>query len=603
MVNHWLKKSKAITFTPLILVILALLFAVACGSASQPETTAPDTSAPEASAPDTTAPDTSAPAPAESSVPTAVPEAMAEPEEAMVEVHPGKVTWMVGGWANENFDYVLSSGGDPGQYGRILHGFLLEISDDFELIPGQASDWSLSADGLTWSFTIRDGVKYHDGTELTLEDVLWTWDHYFGHGSEKYAIETAFRPLEKILNTIDQAGPDTASITTTIPHTGIPDYFFSRRGPNFGAVMPAREKQHDEAEEAAYQKNPIGTGVMKLVRHVPLEVMEFERFDDYYYQPANGFDEDRRVKFASYDQRLVPEEATRVAALRAGEADIAPVSLQSKEQVEKGGGRIIFGPEGVYFNAILEICWSDPELFCFDKRVRQALGYAIDKEIIRDQLFGAEVMEIKGWSYVSPSTIGYSPEVDPFPFDPDKARQLLAEAGYRTPTNPEGKDPGTFIINAIVATSLPLVPETAQLIAANWEKELGLDVEVRVGDRTAIKKLEQALEIPGQLFLRDNETRVNALANMQSQYGNADRKHRRQNDPATIEFINEVIAIIDPVAQAEAANKLYRQLRDEQWEIGIGYVNIPWAVGPRIESWEPRPLSLYPSAMHTIVLK
>ena len=599
MANRWLRKSKLVIYTSLM---FALLFVIACGQAAAPDTPAMSEKEVVQEIQVEKEPVVEKEVVKEMEK-VAAAEPTAVPAPPAVTVNPGKVTWMVGGWANERFDYVLSSGGDPGQYGRILHGFMLEISDDFELVPGIATDWGLSPDGLTWSFTIREGVKYHDGTEVTMEDVLWTWDHYFGPDSGDYAVETALRPLTRIRDRVEQTGPNQVSLTTTQPQTGIPDYFFSRRGPLFAGVMPAQEKQYDQAAAAAYQKAPVGTGVMKLVRHVPLEVMEFERFDDYYYQPDYGLEEDRRVSFTTFEQRLVPEESTRVAAIRSGEADIAPVSLQSKEQVEQGGGRLIFGREGVYFNAIFEICWSDPELFCYDKRVRQALAYAIDKELIRDRLYGSEVMEIKGWSYISPSTIGYSPEVDPFPFDPDKARQLLAEAGYRTPTNPQGKDPGTFIINAIVATSLPQLPELAQLIAAMWERELGIDVEVKVGDRTAIKQLEQALEIPGQLFLRDNETRVNALSNMRSQYGDPERKYRRQNDPEVMTWVDEIIAMTDPAAQAEAANKLYRHLRDEQHELGLGYVNIPWAVGPRILSWEPRPLSLYPSALHKITLK
>jgi peptide/nickel transport system substrate-binding protein len=160
--------------------------------------------------------------------------------------------------------------------------------------------------------------------------------------------------------------------------------------------------------------------------------MGFERFDDDYYQPKYGLPEDRRVNFTSLDLHLVPEEATRVAAMRAGETDIAPVSLASKEQVEKGDGRIVFGQEGSYFRVSMYGCWADAELEfpgfpCQDRRVRQALDYAIDKELMRDTLFGGpEVMVVKGWGIVNPSTIGYSPELDPYPFDPDKARQLLA---------------------------------------------------------------------------------------------------------------------------------------------------------------------------------
>jgi peptide/nickel transport system substrate-binding protein len=160
--------------------------------------------------------------------------------------------------------------------------------------------------------------------------------------------------------------------------------------------------------------------------------MEFERFEDFYYQPSNGLPEDRRVKFASLDLRLVPEEATRVAALRSGEADIVPASLTTRSQVEAGGGRLVFGPEGVYARPVLWGCWaSKPEIPCSKKGVRQALAYALNKDLIRDQLDGgSEVFQTKGWQFVTPSSMGYSPELDPYPYDPEKARQLLAEAGY-----------------------------------------------------------------------------------------------------------------------------------------------------------------------------
>jgi peptide/nickel transport system substrate-binding protein len=136
------------------------------------------------------------------------------------------------------------------------------------------------------------------------------------------------------------------------------------------------------------------------------------------------------VNFTLLDLRLVPEEATRVAALRAGDADIAPVSIGARRQVEAGGGRVVFGEEGVYFFARQYGCWK-PQFPCHDKRVRQALAYAINKEVMQNQLYGGpEVMQVKGWGAVTPSTLGYSPDLDPFPFDPVKARQLLAEAGY-----------------------------------------------------------------------------------------------------------------------------------------------------------------------------
>ena len=567
------------------LMLLALV-AVACGGAAEP-TSAPaaPTSPPQAAA-----------------QPTAVPEAM---EEVMEEpaVNPGKVVWMTAAWGNERFDPALAPGGDPNQYGRLITAYLIEISEDFELIPGMATDWDLSSDGLTWTVTLRDGVKFHDGTEVTVDDLLWTWQRFYSHESREWTTSGAMWALENILDKMEKTGPNTVSITTTTPHTGIADYYFSSRSPVWYGALPKRDTLNNEAEAIAYDKNPVGTGSLKLTRHVQAEVMEFERFDDFYYQPNNGLPEDRRTKFASFELRSVPEEAIRVAAIRAREADIAPVTLQAKKQVESGGGRLAFGREGVYFFFICELCWQDPELLLYDRRVRQALSYAIDKELMRETLYGAEAMEVKGFAAITPATIGYTPALDPFPFDPDKARELMAEAGYKTPTNSQGKDPGTLVINTLVSPSLPLLPEASQLIAANWKKELGLDVEVRVSEKVALEGAEDAGELVGQWYFRDNETRVDATGIVKGRYGNPSRLSRVQDDPVVYAMIDEALGIIDPEKQVVALEKLYLRMKDDQYELGIGYLNIPWAVGPRVKSWEPLNLALFPNNLHNLILE
>jgi peptide/nickel transport system substrate-binding protein len=569
------------------LLAIIVVLAVACGGAPA----APDPNTAPADEP------TAAPGVGETSQPTATPQAMAPPAQAAV--NPGEVTWMVGSFGNERFDYTFAAGTGH-DYARQIHGFL--ISSDVEggkrvFVPGIASEWSLSDDGLTTTFTIREGVKFHDGTEVTAEDVLWTLQHIFGPQAKEYGTSIT-NLLTPVLDRFEQTGPDQVSATFKVPS---PDFFseVSDAAGDWIAILPKRSTMHNLEEEAAYDQNPIGAGIMKLVNHVPVESMTFERFDDYYYQPKYGLPSDKRVNFQTLRMFLVPEEATRVAALRAGEADIAPVSIASRKQVEAGGGRIVFGQEGVYFNIKLLGCWK-AQWPCQDKRVRQALEYAIDKETMRDELYGGpEVMQVKGWLGVTPSTIGYTPELDPFPYDPDKARQLLADAGY-----PGGQGFGKVIVDTWVSTSLPLMPESAQLAADDWRRELGLDVEVRVGDETALKKAYTLTEdLYGHVLWRDNETRIDAARLMRSDYTNPDVKTTLHNDPELFELTNKALTVYDSAEREKVLNSTYRRLWDESYELGIGYVNIPWAVGPRILSWEPLPLAFYPSALHTITLK
>ncbi len=464
-------------------------------------------------------------------------------------------------------------------------------------MPGVASQWSLSADGLTWTFTIRKGVKFHDGSEVTPQDVLWSFKHYFGPESLNYSTASYALLVARLTDEIKLTEPDKVSLTTRKPNPEFADLLSEVSNSTGLSVMPKRAKVHDTEEEAGYDKRPIGAGPMKLVNRVQASVMTFERFDDFYYQPKNGFPEDKRVHFKSLDMFLVPEEATRVAAIRAGEADIAPASLATRKQVEAGGGRLVFVQEGNTVEAMWVGCW-EPQYRCQDKRVRQALDYAINKELIRDTLYGREVFHVKGWGVATPSTVGYTPALDPRPFDPNKARQLLADAGYAG-----GKGFGKLIMVTPPSSPLPLTVEGAQLVADSWKRELGLDVEVKVLDTTAITKRRDAGELNDQIYWYPNETRTDPTGFIDKRYGSPDHSQRLHANPEIFPLVQTTVSILDPDKRAEAYKKLFPRLREEAYQLTVGYANTPWAVGPRVLTWVPYPLVAHPAALHTVTLK
>ena len=596
MLSRWFKKPKVVTFTPVLLGILALLFTVACGSAAAPETTAPDTAA----AP--TAP---------TAVPITVPAAATDPKDTApmeAEVNPGKLTIMVGTLGNEQFDGAFRSGAGTSVYGRILNAFLVNGNREKELLPGIASQWGISDDGLTWTFTIREGVKFHDGSEVTPEDVVWSLQHQFGPDAQNYVISGALSSASRRMDRIEKSGPDEVSVHTKVPITEFSSYHVSRTSVGYiGAIMPRRDPvpgeqyaTNDKAQAEAYRINPIGAGYGFLVKHVPVAQMTFERFDDYYYQPDNGFPQDKRINFRTLDVLVVPEESTRVAALRTGEADIVPASYRTKSQVEAGGGRFVLGPEGILLDIRLIGCWNDPAnpVPCDDKRVRQALDLAIDKEQMQKLFGGPDIFHIKGWTVVTPSTMGYTPAVDPWPFDPDRARELLAEAGY-----PGGEGFGKLIVNTYPASSMPRLVESAQLAAELWREELGLDVEVRVGESAAWSAAWKSGELNGQVYWAQQEARADARGYIFLRWGDPGQVTRIHEDPELFAEVQEAVTVIDPDEAEEAFANLALHLRDESHFLGAGYLDLPWAAGPRVLEWRPYPLSLWPSALHTVVLK
>jgi peptide/nickel transport system substrate-binding protein len=531
------------------------------------------------------------------------------------EYSQGTLTLMLNDFGAERFDTHLTTGGV--EYLRAVHGLLIAedaLDGTLKLGPGIATNWEISSDFLTWHLTIREGVRFHDGTDLTVDDVVWSLQHGIGPGAFEYVTGNSSITLSRSMERIEKTGPNEVSLTTMNPSVEIPSRISEgTRGGLIGAMMPRRDTFHNLDDELAYDENPIGAGPMSFVEHVPAESMTLERFADFYYQPENGFLEDKRMQFKELNLRLVPEEATRVAALRTGDGDIGLISLDTKDQVESGGGQAVFGPEGVAISVRFIGCW-DPgnapatineieipqeNYPCIDRRVRQALAYALPKEAIQNNLYGGpEVWEIKGWTRVTPSAIGYSPELDPFPYDPDKARQLLAEAGY-----PGGEGFPPLVINTWPNNAVPFLVETALQGASSWEQELGLDVEVKVSEGSISSKiLFGSTDFFGQIVWRDDRPRLDPASLLKSRYGTRESFSQTHQDPELYALSKQGLAAFDPATREVVLRDIYRRLRDEAHFISFGYLNIPWGAGSRIQSWNPNPLSNFPSALHTIKL-
>jgi ABC-type transport system substrate-binding protein len=189
------------------------------------------------------------------------------PPPTEVTVYPGELRVMVQDFASERFDVAFSLGlaGDL-NYGRIIHGFLISDNERREMVPGIASAWNLSDDGLTWTFTIREGVMWQDGTELTPDDVAWSFQRLFGPEAVDHIIAPIGVRLSRVGTRTEVSGRD-VKLITSIPSTYIGSTL-SESGTGWYHVMPARDELYNTEVEVAYDANPIGAGPMKLVNHV-----------------------------------------------------------------------------------------------------------------------------------------------------------------------------------------------------------------------------------------------------------------------------------------------------------------------------------------------
>jgi peptide/nickel transport system substrate-binding protein len=592
-----LKQSLSPKWLLISLLSLAML-AVACGSSAVQEPPAAQKEAtPKAAVKEAT------PKAAVKDVPAAavvVATPVPAPKQSLPVVNAGKLTIMVPDFSTERFDRVWTAGEGANAYMIYLHSALVESDANRKMVPGIASEWSLSSDGKSYSFKIRKGVKFHDGTELTPEDALWTYQHSFGAQALDYAVGSGYLKAAKIIDQISLTEPDVLTISFTKPYLdhGPGE---SNAGISPTGIMPGRVALNDTEVSEAFDRDPIGAGSMMLTDQTPQSSMTFERFDDHYYQPANGLPEDRRPQFQNLELVLVSELATRVAALRAGEADIVPVQLSAKSQVEAGGGRLVFIAEGVAYDNPWIHCWAMAAGHpCKNKQVRQALNYAINKEVIRDKLYGGpDVFSIGGLGFITPSVQGYTSGLDPFPFDPDKARQLLAEAGY-----PGGVGfPTAVKLNAAPSGVIPFLVETAQYVGDSWKKELNIPVEVIVHDYSAMKKKRRTDELDGEIYFSRKAVAIDPTVNVFRFYGSDEEDKRRGHDLELMQRVKDATHIVDQQARAKAFQKVLPEVLDEALTLNLGYVNTPWAVGPRVEAWEPWPLTDYASAIWTVKLK
>jgi ABC-type transport system substrate-binding protein len=559
MAAHTLEEASKMRSRRLAVLGIGLLFAVSTGCEAQKQSPTPGASG--------------APGPTGSVAPA-----------SQGVGNDGSITMMIANFGNEI--WVPKDSDGVGGAGTLVQAYLIETDGKGGLIPGVAESYSSSTDGKVWTFKIRKGIKFQDGTDLTAADVQFTLNNTFGPEG-KTSINGSTVAVAENTEKIEVTDPDTVAWTLTAPMPFLPALLSSGSTGDEGAVIP--KAYYDKVGADGYNRNPIGAGPMKVTQYTPGVSVSLERFDGYYMP-------DRLPSIKTLDLKLVPELATRAIALSNGDADVIQADLPAFDQITSAGGSLAIAPEASYVWIMLPGCWK-PELPCHDVRVRQALDLAVDKEKIMKALYG-DLWENKGWQYVAPSSLGYSAELAPSAYDPAKAKQLLADAGF-----PEGKDFPVLEVNATNADAISGLPDLALLIGQAWLENLGIHSEIRIGDAATMRDRWRGRELDGQIFIRSNEARFDGGDITRSLYGNADSRTRQAEDPAYYALVDQAEAVLDQAARGAAYNKVYLQLREGHYEIASGLLGQAWGLGPKVASWQPWPLLFKPSAIWTLKLK
>lgn len=284
------------------------------------------------------------------------------------------------------------------------------------LVPGLAKSWDISDDGLTYTFHLREGVKFHDGTPFDAAAVKFNFDRFWNESSpDFYKKAKAFViAYTKWIKSVDVVDPMTVKVTLTAPN-----YEWIRQGlQSYGQplmVSPASVKKYGNEGVALH---PVGTGPFKFVQRDQGVKTVIERNDDYWGTKAKL----DRVIF-----RPLQDPATRVNALENDEVQMITNPPWDEIDRLKGEGFQLSTNKNVPDINYLHLNFKNPALQ--DVRVRKAINMAIDRVGITK-----EIMHDTGrpeYGILSPGTAAYDPNFKSYSYDPDGAKKLLAEAGAK----------------------------------------------------------------------------------------------------------------------------------------------------------------------------
>ena len=338
--------------------------------------------------------------------------------------------------------------GNPSEVAnRMLYDNLVQFDEKLKLLPGLATKWEQAQDGLSWTFTLRQGVKFHDGTLFNAEAVKVFFERWIGPEKPKRA--NLFTPYVKSVEVLGEYGIKVylkrpfAFFINNIAHS------------SSGIVSPAALKKYGKD----IVRHPVGTGPFKFQEWVVGDHLTVVRNDDYWAG---------KPKLAKIIVKTVKESSGRVMMLQSGDADlIVKVPSEDIPRLERDSKIKLDTTETL---KVLFLGINNAKKPFTDVRVRQALAYAIDKEIIAKTIYQGRAEAVP--SIVAPLTTGYVP-VKGLGYDLGKAKKLLAEAGLpngfkATLLCPQGRYPKDFELAQALQQLLKKIGVDVSIQAMEW---------------------------------------------------------------------------------------------------------------------------------------
>jgi peptide/nickel transport system substrate-binding protein len=435
-------------------------------------------------------------------------------------------------------------------------------------------------DDTTLEVKLRQGVKFHDGTDMTADDVVFTFNRIIQENAIEYP-EPHTSPRKGLIAPLESV-EKVDDFTVAFKFSGV-------WPPAMQLIVHQQivpQAYLEEVGTEGFVAQPIGAGPFKFVEGQLDDQIVMERFDDYY----GGAPDLEPVGPACVERvifRVIPEASTRVAALLAGEVDIIQsVPAELIDTLSQTPGIQVKTAPGTQ-PQWLQLTVTDP-LF-EDVRVRQAMNYAVDKDLIVEAVYGGRAVPLPG--PLSPFNNFVNKALSPYPYDPEKALELLNEVGWAD-TDADGildKDGQPF---AFTMDTLEDWRSLAEAVATMY-REIGIDASVRFWEYSVVR--DQLLACERQAFLDDwGDSAFDPVGHFEAKWHTfvEGQPYGRGNfmcysNARVDELIKAGETEADPVTRQEIYDEAQQIVYEEAPAVFLILPEEAEAASDRVQNWEP----------------
>nr|WP_240465356.1 ABC transporter substrate-binding protein [Neobacillus thermocopriae] len=382
------------------------------------------------------------------------------------------------GGDSTSLDPITTTEGEAFKVTENIFETLVEYGDqDTTINPGLAEKWEVSEDGLTYTFHLRKGVKFHDGTDFNADAVVFNFNRWMNGNDEKFPYYSMFGGYKNdeghVIKEVKAVDEHTVQFVLKRPQA---PFLKNLAMSPFGIASPsAVEKYGDD-----FRSHPVGTGPFKFVEWKQNDTITLEKNPDYWKE---GLPKLNKIIF-----RVIPENTARLNALANGEIDVMDGLNNSDEETVKSNPNLQVIERPSMNVGYIGLTTTRKPLD--NKLVRQAINHAVDKKAIIDAFYGGKAEAAV--NPMPPSIEGYNDAIEDYPYDLEKAKALLKEAGYEN---------GFEIDLWAMPVARPYMPEAQKVAEVIQESLSKIGIKAKIQSVDWATYLEKATKGEFDMFM------------------------------------------------------------------------------------------------------